>query len=76
MIQGERTIWLVEIEAYADGVGEVVLRYSDAGFSTLPTDTPASVTYPAMLSNPGELSRTLFSGGTTFGSVEVGYGSI
>ena len=76
MIQGERTIWLVDVGAYVDGVGEVTLRYSDEGYATLPGDTPANTVYPAMLANPGALSRTLFAGGTTFGNVEVGYGSI
>lgn len=73
---GARTIWLVEVDAYVDGVGLTTLRYSDEGYQTLPDDSPADTAYPARVIDPGTVTRTIFAGGTTFGRVEVGYGRI
>ncbi len=68
-----RTIWLVTILAH-DGSSEVTLRYSDTGFNSKPSDTPASTHFEARVEDPGSMSRTIFAGGTTYGAVEVGYG--
>lgn len=70
-----RTIWLIAVEAHT-GVGLTTLYYSDAGYTSKPADTPANTYFPAVVDDPGSISRTIFAGGTTYGRVEVGYGAI
>jgi hypothetical protein len=74
-MSGLRTIWLVEITAH-DGTGEITLRYSDAGYTSKPSDTPANAYYEARVADPGSITRSIFANGTTFGDVSVGYGQI
>jgi hypothetical protein len=71
----ERTVWLVTVSAH-DGVSDVTLYYSDAGYVSKPSDTPANTYFAPLLEDPGSLSRTIFAGGTTQGRVEVGYGAV
>jgi hypothetical protein len=74
-MSGLRTIWLVEITAH-DGTGEITLRYSDAGYTSKPSDTPANAYYEGRVADPGSITRSIFANGTTFGDVSVGYGQI
>lgn len=70
------TIYLLELTCYIDGTGETTLYYSDVGYVSGSADTPADTYFAPNLTNPGSLSRSIFANGTTFGSVEVGYGVI
>lgn len=70
-----RTIWLITVLAH-DGTEEVTLRYSDAGYTSKPSDTPSNAYFENIVINPGSISRSLFSSGTTSGQISVGYGRI
>lgn len=68
--------YLVEIDAAIDAAGTVeTLRYSDEGHITRPDETPANAYYAPRLTQPGNLARTMFSGGTA-GQSRVGFGEI
>ena len=72
------TIYLIEVTVTAQTVGaaEEVYRYATAGYTTLPTDTPANTYYEPRVQQPGLVRRDLFSGGTAFGQTQVGYGEV
>lgn len=77
MTAGTRTIWLVTVEAHDGGSpGEVSLYYSDSGYTSRPSDTPANTWFDGRVISPGSISRSIFAGGTTFGRIDVGYGAI
>lgn len=71
-------IYLVEVTVTAQAVGaaEEVYRYATAGYSTLPSDTPANTYYEPRVQQPGLVRRDLFSGGAAFGQTRVGYGEV
>lgn len=72
-----KTIWLITASANdGSSPGDVTLRYSTGGYVTKPGDTPSNTHFAPRILDPGSIVRTIFSGGTTFGSVEVGYGDI
>ena len=72
------TIYLIEVTVTAQTVGaaEEIYRYATAGYTTLPTDTPANTYYEPRVRQPGLVRRDLFSGGAAFGSTQVGYGEV
>ena len=67
------TIYLIEVTVTDQTVGAAaeVYRYATAGYTTRPTDTPASVYYEPRVQQPGLVRRDLFSGGAAFGSTQV-----
>lgn len=70
-------IYLVEITAVVDAAGTTtVLRYSDQGFTTEPTDTPANAHYEARLKQPALVRRDMFRTGSTFGESQIGVGEL
>lgn len=62
----EPKVWLVEI-GYHDGSAANVLRGSDLGYATEPSDTPANTIYRPWLSIPALYSRSVFLDGVTAG---------
>lgn len=70
-------IYLVEITAGVDSSGNTeILRFSSEGYTTKPSDTPANTYYDPRVKTPAEITRNLFSNGTTSGASRVGYGVV
>lgn len=68
--------YLVEIDAAIDAGGTVTtLRFADEGVITRPSETPPNACYEPRVTQPGSLTRTMYSGGTS-GQSKVGYGEI
>lgn len=74
-MSGEITYWLAEVSVH-DGSSETVLYFSDHGYTTRPDDTPANQYFDPRIIDPGSLRRSIFSSGTTYGDVSVGYGRL
>lgn len=70
--------WLVEFSAYDVTNAILTTQYFDSGtgFVTSGTDTPPHQYYDARLKVPGNISRSMFAGGTTRGASRVGFGDI
>lgn len=67
----------IEVSAYRLSTGLVeTLRYSDAGFTTGPTDVPANAYYEPCLMEPPRLARVLFDQATTYGASRASVGEI
>ncbi|QUN29550.1 hypothetical protein KB879_06270 [Cupriavidus sp. KK10] len=67
----------IEVSAWRLSTGLVeTLRYSDAGFTTRPTDTPANAFFDPRLVEPPRLSRVLFDQATTYGASRASVGEI
>lgn len=70
-------IYLAEIDCAVDLAGSVnTLRFATANYLTRPTDTPASTYYEPRISQPGSISRLMFSDTTTSGQSKVAFGTI
>lgn len=70
-------VYLVEITAKVDALGTTeVLRYSDKGYTTKPSETPANAHYEARLKQPALVRRDMFRPGTTYGESQVGIGEL
>lgn len=70
-------IYLVEVTAGIDSSGTTsVLRFASEGYVTKPTDTPANTYYDPRVKTPAEITRNLFSNGTTSGASRIGYGVV
>ena len=70
-------IYLVEVTAATDSAGTTeVLRFSSSGYTTKPSDSPANKHYDSRVVTPANISRNLFSSGTTSGESRVGYGVV
>lgn len=70
-------ITLVEIKGYDPATStEKTLRYSDAGYTTKPTDTPADAWYASRVKKTALMQRSCFSQGTTSGKSSTGFGLI
>lgn len=69
-------IVLVEVTGYTDASTAVVYRYATAGYTTSPSDTPASTYYAPRVSNPGEISRRLSDGTRNNPRAEISFGRI
>lgn len=67
--------YAVEIDAH-DGSNPLTLYYSTAGFTSTPTDTPASTYFDARIQQPALMRRDVFARGTTGGRSQVGYGEL
>jgi len=67
----------IDVSAYRLSTGLVeVLRFSDAGFTTKPGDTPANAFFDPRLAEPPRLSRVLFDQATTYGASRASVGEI
>ncbi|WP_439685108.1 POLO box domain-containing protein [Cupriavidus oxalaticus] len=67
----------IEVCAWRLSTGLVeTLRFSDAGFTTRPTDTPANAFFDPRLREPPRLSRVLFDRATTYGASRASVGEI
>lgn len=71
-------LYLAELDAYDLDTGSLrVLRYSwGQGFTTGGADTPAHTLYDPVIEQPVELTRAIFSPGTTEGRSRVGFGDL
>jgi len=70
-------IYLVEIDTYdlrTDAIEK--RRFGTAGFSTLPSDSPANIYFEERLTQPGNYERYAFANGTTSGESDVSFGFI
>jgi hypothetical protein len=70
------TIFLAEITAWTPAGATTVLRYSNTGYTTGASDTPASTYYDARISQAVDVSRSMFTPGSTQGSSIVGVGDL
>lgn len=68
-------IILIDINAHT-GSAPVTLRYSTQGYVTGAGDTPAHTYYEGRVKQPGNIQRTVFGNGSTFGQSRVGYGEV
>ena len=68
-------IILIDINAHT-GAAPVTLRYSTRGYVTGAADTPAHTYYEGRVKQPGNIQRTVFDKGATFGASKVGYGEV
>lgn len=70
-------IYLVEVTAITDSAGtSTVLRYSSDEYITGPSESPANTYYEPRVKTPADITRNLFSSGTTSGASRVGYGVV
>lgn len=70
-------IYLVEIVAAIDSSGTTTtLRYSTEAYTTKPSDSPANTYYDPRVKTPAEITRNMFSSGTTSGASRIGYGVV
>lgn len=70
-------IYLVEVTAATDSAGTTtVLRFASEGYNTGPTESPANTYYDPRVKTPADITRNLFSSGTTSGASRVGYGVV
>jgi len=68
-------IILIDIACHT-GSAPATLRFSTQGFVTGAADTPAHTYYEGRVKQPGNIQRTVFDKGATFGSSKVGYGEV
>ncbi|PWC54375.1 hypothetical protein TSA6c_00480 [Azospirillum sp. TSA6c] len=69
--------YLIEATAYdSDAGAEVVHRWSSAGFTTRPDDTPANTVYEPRVIDPGNWEAHLFSGYQTRGRSDSAAGAV
>lgn len=68
-------IILIDIDAHT-GSAPVTLRFSTQGFVTGAGDTPAHTYYEGRVKQPGNIQRSIFDKGSTFGASKVGYGEV
>lgn len=71
-------IYLVEINAYdPDAEEEITLRYCDGlGKITAPSETPPNVAYENRLTQPINVTRTMFSDSRVLGGAQLAFGEI
>lgn len=73
----EGFLYLAEITAYdVDLRATRILRYSNEGWRTSASDSPAHTLYDARLTQPISVTRSIFAPGTTQGQSKVGYGDL
>jgi hypothetical protein len=68
-------IILIDINAHT-GAAPVTLRYSTQGYVTGAGDIPAHTYYEGRIKQPGNIQRSVFGNGATFGASKVGYGEV
>lgn len=68
-------IILIDIACHT-GSAPATLRFSTQGYVTGAADTPAHTYYDGRVKQPGNIQRTIFDKGATFGASKVGYGEV
>lgn len=68
-------IILIDINCHS-GAAPATLRFSTQGYVTGASDSPAHTYYEGRVKQPGNLQRTVFDRGATFGQSKVGYGEV
>lgn len=68
--------YLIDATGYVPGTGVTVFRYGTHGYTTSPTDTPASVLYLPRVKNPGNYRADLYEQGTTGGASRTAAGEV
>lgn len=58
------------------GAAPTTLRFATQGYVTNAADTPAHTYYEGRVKQPGNIQRTVFDKGATFGQSKVGYGEV
>lgn len=75
-----RWVWLVELTGYTAAATSDVYRYSTQGYTTAPSDTPASTHYAGRVAAIDSIERSLFAAGESGARAnprsEVGVGRI
>ena len=70
-------VYVAEITAYDPSVpGVITLRYSNTGFTTGGSDTPAHTHFAERIINAATLQRFMFADGTTRGRTRTTYGDL
>jgi hypothetical protein len=70
-------IYLVEVLAAHTATNTPVwLRWSTAGYNSLPTDNPANTHFAPRVKQPALIRRDMFSNGAAFGPTRIGYGEV
>lgn len=68
-------IILIDIACHT-GSAPATLRFSTQGYVTGAADTPAHTYYEGRVKQPGNIQRSIFDKGSTFGASKVGYGEV
>lgn len=68
-------IILIDVNAHT-GAAPVTLRFATQGYVTSATDSPAHTYYEGRVKQPGNIQRTVFDSGTTFGESRIGFGEV
>ena len=68
-------IILIDISCHT-GSAPATLRFATQGYVTGAADTPAHTYYEGRIKQPGNIQRTVFDSGSTFGASKVGYGEV
>lgn len=70
-------IVIADIEVYDSSIpGTRTLRYATQGYVTKPTDSPANTYYEGRIQQPANVRRTMFSGNSTTGRSQIGFGNL
>lgn len=70
-------IVIADIEVYDSSIsGTRTLRYATQGYTTGPSDSPANTHYEGRIQQPANMRRDLFSGNSTTGKTQIGYGNL
>src|SRR4051812_42044132 len=70
-------LYLVEIAAYDPALATTrTLRYANRGYVTSASATPANTFYDERLSQPSDITRTMFSGALTRGRSTIALGDV
>lgn len=68
-------IIIMDISAHT-GSAPVTLRFATQGFVTGAADTPAHTYYEGRVKQPGNIQRSVFDRGATYGASKVGFGEV
>ena len=70
-------IYLIEMTAYDLTTNQVITRrFGSVGYTTLPTDSPANISFDEHTIQPGSYERSVFANGTTSGESDIAFGFI
>jgi hypothetical protein len=68
-------IIIMDITAHT-GSAQTTLRFATQGYVTKPTDSPANTYYDGRVKQPGNIQRSVFDRGATYGASRVAYGEV
>jgi hypothetical protein len=65
----------IDVTAH-NGTTTTTLRFATQAYTTSATDSPAHSFYDGRVAQPGNMRRTAFDQGTTYGLSQIGYGEV